>query len=252
MFKAPTKGLSLHLGFDYAGEHKMGPLSIAMFLAKEKNGLAVQAALSMARVKNIQGETKNTAIITAGPSLHGKSTLTIMIELANSELGRLLGLVNDPEEGVYPMNDDIILLQPFKEPLETKRNGNRLRISHGIDGTENNLYAVPFGLTKEDDPITYDVVRGTEGAPNPQETLENVVVNAEDGTPDYMQNPVRNMRMILSRQRLLERKGAGKVLEAITNGRLEHKLSQSRFTPWPSAKPANPSFPMFSPTSLTS
>ena len=30
VFKAPTKGLSLHLGFDYVGEHKMGPLSIAM------------------------------------------------------------------------------------------------------------------------------------------------------------------------------------------------------------------------------
>ena len=25
VFKAPTKGLSLHLGFDYVGEHKMGP-----------------------------------------------------------------------------------------------------------------------------------------------------------------------------------------------------------------------------------
>ena len=31
IFKAPTRGLSLHLGFDYVGEHKMGPLSIAMF-----------------------------------------------------------------------------------------------------------------------------------------------------------------------------------------------------------------------------
>ena len=38
VFKAPTKGLSLHLGFDYVGEHKMGPLSIAMFLVKQKKG----------------------------------------------------------------------------------------------------------------------------------------------------------------------------------------------------------------------
>ena len=50
VFKAPTKGLSLHLGFDYVGEHKMGPLSIAMFLVKQKKGVAIQAALSMARI----------------------------------------------------------------------------------------------------------------------------------------------------------------------------------------------------------
>ena len=52
VFKAPTKGLSLHLGFDYVGEHKMGPLSIAMFLVKQKKGQAIQAALSMARGQN--------------------------------------------------------------------------------------------------------------------------------------------------------------------------------------------------------
>ena len=100
IFKAPTKGLSLHLGFDYVGEHKMGPLSIAMFLAKQNNGLAVQAALSMARVKTLDGESKNTALVTIGPSLHGKSTLTIMIELANSDLARLLNLPHDEDEGV--------------------------------------------------------------------------------------------------------------------------------------------------------
>ena len=38
IFKAPTKGLSLHLGFDYVGEHKMGPLSIAMFLVQAGQG----------------------------------------------------------------------------------------------------------------------------------------------------------------------------------------------------------------------
>ena len=161
IFKAPTKGLSLHLGFDYVGEHKMGPLSIAMFLVKQNNGLAIQAALSLARVKTLEGVAKNTALITIGPSLHGKSTLTIMIELANSDLAKLLHLDRDPVEGVYPMNDDIVLLQPLKEPIETIRDGHRIRISYGIDGTENNLYAVPFGLTREDDPITYDVVRGS-------------------------------------------------------------------------------------------
>ena len=119
IFKAPTKGLSLHLGFDYVGEHKMGPLSIAMFLAKQNNGLAIQAALSMARVKTLDGVAKNTALITIGPSLHGKSTLTIMIELGNSDLAKLLRLARDPVEGVYPMNDDIVLLQPLQEPIET-------------------------------------------------------------------------------------------------------------------------------------
>ena len=220
VFKAPTRGLSLHLGFDYSGEHKMGPLSIAMAKVKEANGLALQAALSVARTRTIDGRMENSAVITAGPSLHGKSTLTIMIELKDSELAGLLGLTADPEEGVYPMNDDIVLIQPLAEPIETTRGGHRLRISHGIDGTENNFYAVPAGLTKETDPITHDVLRGPPDAPNAQETLENVVVNLETGAPDFLQNPTRNMRMILSRQGLLARKGAQDVLKKITGGRL--------------------------------
>jgi len=224
VFRSPTRGLSFHLGFDYLGEHKMGPLSIAMFLVKEKNGLAVQAALSMARAKTIQGQIKNTAVVTAGPSLHGKSTLTIMMEFGDSDLARLLGLVHDPKEGVYPMNDDIILLHPLDVPVDTIRGGNRLRISYGIDGTENNLYAVPFGLNRQDDPITYDVVRGTEGDPNPQESLENVVVDPATGVPDYSQNPVRNMRMILSRSRLIERKGASHLLSTMTDGRMQSSV----------------------------
>jgi hypothetical protein len=80
---------------------------------------------------------------------------------------------------------------------------------------------VPFGLNRDDDPITYDVVRGTEGNPNPQESLENVVVDPSTGVPDYSQNPVRNMRIILSRSRLIERKGASHLLSTITNGRME-------------------------------
>ena len=224
IFKAPTKGLSLHLGFVYAGEHKMGPLSIAMFLVKQNNGLAVQASLSVARAKTIEGQYKNTGMVTIGPSLHGKSTLTIMIELANSALGELLNLQPDSSEGVYPMNDDIVLLQPLSEPIETTRGENRIRISHGIDGTENNFYAVPFGLTREDDPITYDVVRGTIESPNPQETLENVPVHTSDRTPNYLENPVRNMRMILSRSRLLARKGTDKLLSSMTQGNVSDSV----------------------------
>jgi hypothetical protein len=224
IFKAPTKGLSLHLGFDYVGEHKMGPLSIAMFLVKQKNGLAVQAALSVARARTLGGVLKNTALVTIGPSLHGKSTLTIMIELADSDLARLLNLRKDPEEGVCPMNDDIVLFQPLPEVMESSRGGNRLRISHGIDGTENNFYAVPFGLTRNDDPITYDVLRGTKEEPNSQETLENVPVNVEGFTPNYLENPVRNMRMILSRSRLLARKGTQHLLEGMTDGLLKDSV----------------------------
>jgi hypothetical protein len=220
IFKAPTKGLSLHLGFDYVGEHKMGPLTIAMFQVKQANGLAIQAALSMACLKTLDGHMTNIALVTAGPSLHGKSTLTIMIELVSSDLAKLLGLVDDPEEGVYPMNDDIVLLRPLPKAIETTHRGNHLRISHAIDGTENNFYAVPFGLTPEDDPITHDVLRGTPDAPNAQETLENVVVNPDAGTPDFLQNPVRNMRMSLSRHRLLRRKNTQQQLEKITNGRI--------------------------------
>ena len=224
VFKAPTKGLSLHLGFDYVGEHKMGPLSIAMFLVKQAKGLAIQAALSMAMVKTLEGVAKNTALITVGPSLHGKSTLTIMIELANSNLAQLLSLKEDQEEGVYPMNDDIVLLQPLSEPIEVEHNNQRVRITHGIDGTENNFYAMPFGLNQEEDPITYQAIRGTEDVPNDQETLENVPVNIDDGVPDYMLNPVRNMRVTLSRPRLIDRKNAQHLIEAITNGRLKDSV----------------------------
>ena len=218
IFKAPTKGLSLHLGFDYVGEHKMGPLSIAMFLVKQANGLAIQAALSVARIRNLKGELRNTALVTLGPSLHGKSTLTIMIELAGSELARKLALTGEEAEGIFPMNDDIVLLQELDWPVQTMRNGNEMTISYGIDGTENNFYAVPFGLTYDDDPITHDVLRGAGDSPNPQETLENVPVDAASGRPDFLRNPVRNMRMILSRPRLLARKGAAHVLEQITDG----------------------------------
>ncbi|MBM2826005.1 MAG: hypothetical protein HW403_69 [Dehalococcoidia bacterium] len=224
VFKAPTKGLSLHLGFDYVGEHKMGPLSIAMFLVKQKNGLALQAALSVARVGTIGGDMTNVATITAGPSLHGKSTITIMIEPRNSELAGLLGLSPDPSEGVYPMNDDIILLQPLAEPVETTRHGKGVKVPYGIDGTEDNFYAVPFGLTVEDDPITHHVLRGTDSAPNQQETLENVLIDFHTGIPDFLQNPTRNMRMILSRPRLVANKGAQSVLEAITGGQMSNSV----------------------------
>ena len=217
VFKAPTKGLSLHFGFDYIGEHKMGPLSIAMFQVKQRNGIAIQAALSVARAKTHSGQMTNTALVTIGPSLHGKSTLTIMIDLKDSQLAHVLSLPDDANEGIYPMNDDIVLLQPLEET--TYRDDTGVRITHGIDGTENCLYAMPFGLTREDDPITYDVVRGTMDAPNPQETLENVPIDVAKGVPNYLANPVRNMRLILSRSRLLERKNAKHVLESMTAGR---------------------------------
>jgi ATP-dependent phosphoenolpyruvate carboxykinase len=224
VFKAPTKGLSLHLGFDYVGEHKMGPLTIAMFKVRQAQGLAVQAALSVSRTRNQDGSMTNAALVTVGPSLHGKSTLTIMIDMSNSDLSRLLGLSADAEEGVYPMNDDIVLLQPLPKAIETVRDGRTITISHSIDGTENNFYAVPSGLTKGDDPITYDVVRGTADEPNSQETLENVLADPETGAPDYLQNPVRNMRMVLSRSRLLARKGVAHLLRSVTNGRVEESV----------------------------
>ena len=219
VFKAPTKGLSMHLGFDYVGEHKMGPLSIAMFKVKQNEGLAIQAALSMARAKTLQGQIRSTALITVGPSLHGKSTLTIMLELANSELTKRLDLKTDAEEGVYPMNDDIVMLQLLKEPVTVTRDGKQSTLYYGIDGTENNLYAMPFGLNKEEDPITFEAIRGTDQDPNTQETLENVPVNLDSWSPNFLSNPVRNMRVILSRSRLVARKGANDLLNKITGGR---------------------------------
>ena len=197
----------------------MGPLSIAMFKVKEADGLAIQAALSMARAKTLTGQTKNTALITVGPSLHGKSTLTIMLELANSELGKKLNLSVDPDEGVYPMNDDIVLLQQLKDPVKVTKGGKESTLYYGIDGTENNLYAMPFGLNHAEDPITFESVRGTNQDPNSEETLENVPIDLDTWTPNFLSNPVRNMRVTLSRTRLVTRKGANEILKKITNGR---------------------------------
>ena len=178
----------------------------------------------MARVKTLTNAVKNTAVITVGPSLHGKSTLTIMIELAKSELAQKLGLSEDPEEGVYPMNDDIVLLQPLAQLVDVDRQGKKVRITHGIDGTENNFYAMPFGLNQEEDPITFEAVRGTKEVPNDQETLENVPVNVQEATPNYLLNPVRNMRVTLSRPRLIARKNAQHLIETITEGGLSDSV----------------------------
>jgi hypothetical protein len=79
---------------------------------------------------------------------------------------------------------------------------------------------MPFGLNQEGDPITFEAVRGTKAAPNTQEVLENVPVDIEHATPNFMWNPVRNMRVTLSRPRLIARKGAQHLIEAITGGRL--------------------------------
>ena len=219
VFKAPTRGLSMHLGFDYVGEHKMGPLSIGMFKVKQEGGLAIQAALSAARIKTLEGRFLNTAMITTGPSLHGKSTLTITIELAHSDLAKLMGLPLDPAEGVYPMNDDIVFIRPV-QPSHITRGGKTVTLTHAIDGTENNLYAVPFGLSLEGDPVSYAVLRGTKDAPNADETLENVPVDLRTGKPDFMSNPTRNMRMVLSRPRLVAEKKTTHVIKAIAEGRL--------------------------------
>ena len=222
ILKAPTRGLSLHLGFDYMGEHKMGPLSIAMFLVKQQSGLAVQAALSMTRMKNLHGINKNSALITIGPSLHGKSTLTIMIELKNSELAKILNLTTDLDEGTYPMNDDIVLIQKLNKPISQP--DKDISINYSINGTENSFYAVPFGLNIQDDPITYEVLRGTVDTPNPNEILENVPIDIDKGTPDFQSNPVRNMRMVLSRQRLLKQKKAENIFSLITNGEEQESI----------------------------
>jgi hypothetical protein len=220
VFKAPKRGLSLHLGMDYVGEHKMGPLSLAMFLVKERNGLALQAALSVARITRLDGTLNNAAIVTTGPSLHGKSTLTIMLDPDSSDLASRLGVKTD-KEGVYPMNDDIVLLQPFAEPRQSEREAGRYRLFYGIDGTENNFYAVPYGLTREDDPITYRVLRGTDSEPYDRETLENVVVEPATGAPNFAVNPTRNMRAVFSRSRLVEAKGVDHLLGMITGEKLK-------------------------------
>ena len=63
------------------------------------------------------------------------------------------------------MNDDIILLQKLAAPVQTQIDGNPVTYAYGIDGTENNFYAVPSGLTREGDPITYDVCAAHRASP---------------------------------------------------------------------------------------
>ncbi len=86
------------------------------------------------------------------------------------------------------------------------------------------MYAVPFGVTLEDDPITYEVLRGTQDDPNTKETLENVVVDPQTGAPDYLVNPTRNMRAIFSRQRLLKYKKVDELLEHDHGGALKESV----------------------------
>jgi ATP-dependent phosphoenolpyruvate carboxykinase len=110
-------------------------------------------------------------------------------------------------------------LQPLKDPVKATRDGKQSTLYYGIDGTENNLYAMPFGLNKAEDPITFEAVRGTDENPNSQETLENVPIDLNSWSPNFLSNPVRNMRVTLSRTRLVARKGANDLLKKITNGR---------------------------------
>jgi ATP-dependent phosphoenolpyruvate carboxykinase len=117
------------------------------------------------------------------------------------------------------MNDDIVLLQLLKDPVKATRDGKHSTLYYGIDGTENNLYAMPFGLNKAEDPITFESIRGTDEDPNSQETLENVPIDLDSWSPNFLSNPVRNMRVTLSRTRLVARKGANDLLKKITNGR---------------------------------
>ena len=122
------------------------------------------------------------------------------------------------------MNDDILLLQPLKDPVKVTKEGKQSTLYYGIDGSENNLYAMPFGLNQEEDPITFEAVRGTKEIPNDQETLENVPVNVQEATPNYLLNPVRNMRVTLSRPRLIARKNAQHLIETITEGGLSDSV----------------------------
>ncbi|MEE2884827.1 MAG: hypothetical protein VX701_03945 [Chloroflexota bacterium] len=223
ILKAPTKGLSLHLGFDYVGEHKMGPLSTAMFMVKQSGGIAIQAALSMARTNTLNGIPVNTALVTVGPSLHGKSTLTIMLELENSELAHILNLSTDKSEGVYPMNDDIVMLQRTDESSSGEATQSSNRYPYSIDGTEDNFYAVPFGLTKKSDPITYDVIKNSSNS-DINELLENVPLDLTSLEPNYGWNPVQNMRMILDRKSLLDRKGVATLLNSMTDSSLSEAV----------------------------
>ncbi|GIS95677.1 MAG: hypothetical protein CM1200mP22_29140 [Dehalococcoidia bacterium] len=59
------------------------------------------------------------------------------------------------------------------------------------------MYAMPFGLNHAEDPITFESVRGTAPDPNTEETLENVPIDMSSYRPNFMENPVRNMRVTL-------------------------------------------------------
>ena len=53
---------------------------------------------------------------------------------------------------------------------------------------------------------------------------KNVPVHVDSQEPNYLENPVSNMRMILSRRGLLQRKGAAGLIGKITGGRLSDSV----------------------------
>ncbi|GIT43417.1 MAG: hypothetical protein Ct9H300mP11_13530 [Chloroflexota bacterium] len=76
--------------------------------------------------KTLTGSTKKHSPDHSWSVTSWKKHFNIMLELANSELAKRLELTTDSDEGVYPMNDDIVLLQPLKEPIESLERANNL------------------------------------------------------------------------------------------------------------------------------
>lgn len=68
---------------------------------------------------------------------------------------------------------------------------------------------MPFGLTREDDPVTWEALQG--------QPLENVPIDLATGQPNFAWNIVRNMRAIVNRQVLIREKGISETLPRITD-----------------------------------
>ena len=191
VIKDGPKRLSLHLNFDYIGEAKMGPLSIAMFMEEEAGGIPLQAALAVSRQRTLDGTMTNSAIVTVGSSLQGKSTITINFDPAQTGLAEQLGLEPDGREQTVGLNDDIVLVSVDEDGVH-------------IRGTEKNYYSVP----------------GPDEDVSRQVMFENVPLDLQIMAPNMALDLVRNRRTITSRERLNEKKGVQHLLAEITNGRM--------------------------------
>jgi phosphoenolpyruvate carboxykinase (ATP) len=164
----PRSGITLLLGIDYMGEHKMSFLRQYLWAVKQKGMLGMHAASKVLRIHTPSGSLGNKGVLLLGLSGTGKTTLSVDSH----------GL--QWPESVIIRQDDIVTLASDSRAL----------------GTEKNLYVKTEGVSPQNQPLLYRAVSSSEAL------LENVMIRA-DGTPDFQDTSyTANARAIIDRTAL--------------------------------------------------